>query len=221
LSNEPGEWVDIKINRYISIKTSFSISMTKKEKILQTAARLFAAQGFEATTTIQIAREAGVTEPLIYYHYEGKDDLFTRIIDATFSEYFSRIDELEKKPGTPFEQIQQLIEVQYDITEQMPDEVQLVANACPARLNDPGDICAGNVKEYRRRLLEYLTRAISEGSASGEFNNVPVEETAILILAVINGLVRYGGMNPDPEKKLRQAAVDFCRRSLMRGVSSG
>ena len=117
--------------------------------------------------------------------------------------------------------VQQLIEVQYDITEQMPDEVQLVANACPARLNDPGDICAGNVKEYRRRLLEYLTRAISEGSASGEFNNVPVEETAILILAVINGLVRYGGMNPDPEKKLRQAAVDFCRRSLMRGVSSG
>ena len=82
--------------------------MTKKEKILQTAARVFAAQGFEATTTIQIAREAGVTEPLIYYHYEGKDDLFTRIIDATFSEYFSRIDELEKKPGTPFEQIQRI-----------------------------------------------------------------------------------------------------------------
>ncbi len=70
--------------------------MDKKQAILKTAARLFAAQGFDATTTIQIAREAGATEPLIYYHFKGKDDLFTRIIGATFSEYFSRIDALKK-----------------------------------------------------------------------------------------------------------------------------
>jgi hypothetical protein len=104
---------------------------------------------------------------------------------------------------------------------QIPDEVQLVANACPARLNDPRDICAGNVKEYRRRLLGYLTRSISEGAGSGEFDQVPVEETAILILSVINGIVRYSRMNPDPKKNLRKAAVDFCRRSLMNGNMKG
>ena len=195
--------------------------MDKKQAILKTAARLFAAQGFDATTTIQIAREAGATEPLIYYHFKGKDDLFTRIIGATFSEYFSRIDALEKSPDSPFGQIQKLIELQYDIAEEMPDEVQLVANACPARLNDPEDICAGNVKEYRRRLLGYLTRSISEGAGSGEFDQVPVEETAILILSVINGIVRYSRMNPDPKKNLRKAAVDFCRRSLMNGNMKG
>jgi len=195
--------------------------MSKREIILKTSARLFAAQGFDATTTIQIAREAGATEPLIYYHFKGKDDLFTRIIGATFSEYFSRIDALEKNQDSPFGQIQKLIELQYDIAEEMPDEVQLVANACPARLNDPEDICAGNVKEYRRRLLGYLTRSISEGAKSGEFQQVPVEETAILILSVINGIVRYSRMNPDPEKNLRKAAVDFCRRSLMNGNMKG
>jgi AcrR family transcriptional regulator len=195
--------------------------MDKKQAILKTAARLFAAQGFDATTTIQIAREAGATEPLIYYHFKGKDDLFTRIIGATFSEYFSRIDALEKDPDSPFGQIQKLIELQYDIAEEMPDEVQLVANACPARLNDPEDICAGNVKDYRRRLLGYLTRSISEGVGSGKFGQVPVEETAILILSVINGIVRYSRMNPDPKKNLRKAAVDFCRRSLMNGNMKG
>ncbi|MCP4627418.1 MAG: TetR/AcrR family transcriptional regulator [bacterium] len=189
--------------------------MSKKETILKTAARLFATQGFEATTTIQLAREAGVTEPLIYYHFKGKDDLFTRIIDATFSEYISRIDALEKKPASPFEQIRKLIELQYDIAEEMPDEVQLIANACPAKFNDSEDICAANVREYRRRLIGYLTRSISEGISSGEFAQVPLEETAILILSVINGIVRYGRMNPDPEKNLREAAVDFCRRSLI------
>lgn len=181
--------------------------MDKKQTILKTAARLFASQGFEATTTSQIAREAGATEPLIYYHFKGKDDLFTRIIDASFSEYFSRIDKLEKPPDAPFGQIQKLIELQYDIAEEMPDAVQLIANACPARLNDPEDICAGNVKEYRRRLIGYLTRSLSEGAKSGDFARVPAEETAILILSVINGIIRYRRMSPDPEKNLREAAV--------------
>jgi len=194
---------------------------SKKQAILETAARLFATQGFDATTTLQIAREAGVTEPLIYYHFKGKDDLFTRIIDATFSEYFSRIDALEKISNSPFEQIQKLIELQYDIAEEMPDEVQLVASACPARLNDPDDICAGNVKEYRRRLIGYLTRNISDGVESGDFPRIPAEETAIMILSVMNGIVRYKKMNQDPNKDLRQTAVEFCRRSLMNGNMEG
>jgi len=194
--------------------------MSKKESILKTAARLFATQGFDGTTTIQLAREAGVTEPLIYYHFKGKDDLFTRIIEATFSEYFSRIDALEKNPDSPFGQIQKLIELQYDIAEEMPDEVQLIASACPARLNDPKDICAGNVKEYRRRLIGYLTRSVSEGIESGEFEEVPVEETANLILSVINGIVRYSRINRDPKTNLREAAVEFCKRSLLIGHTS-
>jgi AcrR family transcriptional regulator len=189
--------------------------MQKKQAILKTAARLFAIQGFDATTTLQIAREAGVTEPLIYYHFKGKDDLFTRIIDATFSEYFSRIDELEKNPTSPFGQIQKLIELQYDIAAEMPNEVQLIANACPARLNDPEDICAGSVKKYHRRLLGYLTRNLSDGVGSGEFENVPTEETAIMILSALNGIIRYRRMSQESEINLREAAVAFCRRSLM------
>jgi AcrR family transcriptional regulator len=62
--------------------------MNKKQTILKTAARLFAAQGFDGTTTLQISREAGVTEPLIYYHFNGKDDLFTRIIESTARSIF-------------------------------------------------------------------------------------------------------------------------------------
>ena len=65
--------------------------MNKKQTILKSAARLFATQGFDGTTTQQIAREAGVTEPLIYYHFKGKDELFTSIIQTGFTEYLSRI----------------------------------------------------------------------------------------------------------------------------------
>ena len=63
--------------------------MSKREMILKTAARLFSTQGFDATTTLQLAREAGVTEPLIYYYFSGKDELFTRLIENIFANYFA------------------------------------------------------------------------------------------------------------------------------------
>jgi AcrR family transcriptional regulator len=108
--------------------------MEKKQAILKTAARLFANQGFDGTTTVQIAREAGVTEPLIFYHFTGKDELFTRIIESMFVEYFSRLDLLEKSPKSFFNQIQKLIELQFDIVEEFPDEVYVITSTRPVRL---------------------------------------------------------------------------------------
>jgi hypothetical protein len=66
-----------------------------------------------------------------------------------------------------------------------------------------------------------LTRNILEGAGSGEFEQVSVEETAILILSVINGIVRYRRTSQDPGKNLCKAAVDFCRRNLMNGNMKG
>jgi AcrR family transcriptional regulator len=57
------------------------MTINKREMILKTTARLFSTQGFDATTTLQLACEAGVTEPLIYYYFSGKDELFTRLIE--------------------------------------------------------------------------------------------------------------------------------------------
>ena len=54
--------------------------MTKKELILQTALRLFAENGFDRTPTSQIAREADVSEGLIFRHYTNKAGLLEAII---------------------------------------------------------------------------------------------------------------------------------------------
>jgi AcrR family transcriptional regulator len=192
------------------------MTISKREMILKTAARLFSTQGFNATTTLQLAREAGVTEPLIYYHFSGKDELFTRLIENIFAKYFVRIDELEQRTGPAFEQIRRLIELQFDVIDEMPDEVHLIAGACPARLNDPDGICARGIREFHRRHKSYLERCLAEGITAGDFVDLPVEETAELLVASINGIIRYQVLNPGRSEDMRQTAVEFCRRSLMK-----
>jgi AcrR family transcriptional regulator len=194
--------------------------MSKKQVIIRTAARLFAAQGFEGTTTRQIAREAGVTEPLIYYHFKGKEDLFTHILEYGISSYLACIDGLEQEIRPPFERLRRLIELQFDAAADMPDEMYLIISVCPLRFGDPGDICEKGLSEYRNRLTQYLTRSIQDGVASGAFVPVPVVETAMMLFAFINGIMRYAAMNPGNKENVCRNAVDFCRRSLVRNQAS-
>jgi AcrR family transcriptional regulator len=53
----------------------------RREQILSVATRLFARQGFQGTTTREIARHAGVTEALIFRHFPNKEDLYWAVIE--------------------------------------------------------------------------------------------------------------------------------------------
>ena len=52
----------------------------RREQLLDTAAQLFAQFGYARATTSQLAKAAGVTEPIIYRHFESKRDLFIALI---------------------------------------------------------------------------------------------------------------------------------------------
>lgn len=52
----------------------------KKEKILESALELFAREGFKATSTNKVAKNAGVSEGLIFRHFNNKDGLLEAIL---------------------------------------------------------------------------------------------------------------------------------------------
>jgi len=194
------------------------LRVSKKQEILQAATGLFAAQGFDGTTTLQISREAGITEPVIYYHFRGKDDLFTRIINTTFEKIFSHLDTLPSKTENEFEKIENLIVLHLDIVKKMPDEIYLAVSTCPSRLKDPDGICRKSIQEMRRRLKDYLAGCLEKGIQQGEFHTVPVDATVNLLNALLNGLIRQRGLKLKEVKGIKETAVEFCRRSLVKNA---
>jgi AcrR family transcriptional regulator len=46
-----------------------------RERILDVALELFAAQGYDGTSLRQIAEQLGVTKAALYYHFESKEDI--------------------------------------------------------------------------------------------------------------------------------------------------
>lgn len=53
----------------------------RKDAIVKAALPLFARKGFADTTTKELARAAGVSEPLLYKHFPGKEALYLEIQD--------------------------------------------------------------------------------------------------------------------------------------------
>ncbi len=56
-----------------------------RERILSAAIRLFSDLGYEGTTTAGIARDAGVTQPLVHHHFGSKEGLWRAAMEALFS----------------------------------------------------------------------------------------------------------------------------------------
>lgn len=53
-----------------------------RELILKAATEAFVAHGFSGTSIDQIAAQAGVSKPTIYSHFQGKEQLFTAIMNS-------------------------------------------------------------------------------------------------------------------------------------------
>lgn len=55
----------------------------RREQLLDKAAELFAREGYAKATTAELAKSAGVTEPIIYRHFGSKRELFVALIERT------------------------------------------------------------------------------------------------------------------------------------------
>ncbi|MEW5744654.1 MAG: TetR/AcrR family transcriptional regulator [Nitrospirota bacterium] len=53
-----------------------------RDKILETALKLFSREGYLGATTREIAREAGIAEVTLFRHFSSKEELFEEVITA-------------------------------------------------------------------------------------------------------------------------------------------
>jgi AcrR family transcriptional regulator len=70
----------------------------RRRAILEAALRVFSEGSYAGATTAQIAREAGVSEPILYRHFASKRDLYVACLDEAWCRVRMRIEaEIEKR----------------------------------------------------------------------------------------------------------------------------
>jgi TetR/AcrR family transcriptional regulator len=68
----------------LSARTTRPSADATRERIIDAAIEVFSEQSFDGASTREIAQRAGVTQPLLNYHYRSKNDLWQAAVDALF-----------------------------------------------------------------------------------------------------------------------------------------
>jgi AcrR family transcriptional regulator len=182
---------------------------------MKAAIRLFAAQGYDATTTLQISREVGVTEPTIFYHFKNKQHFFNTILEDALSRYLGRLEQLNLSGPTAFGCIEEILRFHFTIVDDEPHYLRILLRTCPSRLNNPDDKCTKFFRQSRFQLKEAIKNILEKGMNSGEFIQIEIDATANVLLAMINGLMRQKLAALDELKGVELATIEFCRNALL------
>jgi AcrR family transcriptional regulator len=61
----------------------------RRQQLLDIGRRLFAERGFEGTSIEEVASQAGVSKPVVYEHFGGKEGLYAVVVDREVSQLLS------------------------------------------------------------------------------------------------------------------------------------
>lgn len=67
-------------------KPTTSSGLDGRERILAAARQRFADAGYAGTSTVEVARLAGVTHPLVHHHFGSKEGLWHAVVDELFAD---------------------------------------------------------------------------------------------------------------------------------------
>jgi len=173
-----------------------------RARILTSALRLFAQHGYAATSVRMIARDAGISQGLLYNYYDGKEELLRAIFEQSMRDVQESF-ELAAGGTTPGEQIERLVRSAFSIVRENLSFWRLTYQL---RMQ-PGVLEGLNYEvrvwsEEIRFQLEELLRAA--GAAS------PAVEARVLF-ASIDGAAQHYALDPD-HYPIEEVATALIRR---------
>ncbi|WP_336079354.1 TetR/AcrR family transcriptional regulator [Thalassospira sp. CH_XMU1448-2] len=85
--------------------------MSTRDRIIETADRLFYQQGFEATSFADIASAVGISRGNFYHHFKTKDDILDAVINQRLANTEQMLDRWEISGNDPSERIRSFIHI--------------------------------------------------------------------------------------------------------------
>ncbi|TJY39868.1 TetR/AcrR family transcriptional regulator [Cohnella pontilimi] len=73
-------------------------SKNRKAEILEAAAALFAESGYYKTTTADVARAVGVTQPYVFHFFKSKEQLYLAVLDNAYEKILHAFNTAEAPP---------------------------------------------------------------------------------------------------------------------------
>ena len=172
-----------------------------RERVIQAADRLWGERGVHGASLDDIARDASVTKPTVYYYFPDKSALFTAVVCSVLEEHGSGLKTAARRGGRARDRLVSALAF-------------LVGARCsgPRLLRDGGvtltvDQTSQARSAFFRHFFAPLQQILDEGVSAGELRQL---DTAFATQSLLNLLDPWTGREPLPGgRSPNQLATDI------------
>ncbi|NEU29727.1 TetR/AcrR family transcriptional regulator [bacterium LRH843] len=159
-----------------------------KERIIETALRLFEQNGFHAVTVDRIVQDSGTSKGGFYHNFKSKDELLYIVHDSFITYILDKADEAYRKYTTPAERLYETVKSFVMMFDMYRPHVTVFYQESLYLSKDYFTL----IKRKRDRYKEMMFRVVEEGIACGEFRKeMPVPITSMAIFGMINWTYKW------------------------------
>jgi AcrR family transcriptional regulator len=181
--------------------------------ILDHAARLFAAKGFEGTSLLDIAQEAELTRPALYHYFRSKDEILATLVEQESTGGAEKLRDIARGSLTPGEKLRAATRELVLDRAAAPDRFRMLDRSETAL---PPSIAERHV-HAKRTALSAVTEIISDGIRAGEFRETDERIAALTVIGMCNWVAwwYHPGRAPEPKavaETIAESAVAMLAR---------
>jgi AcrR family transcriptional regulator len=183
----------------------------RRAQLLEVARRVFGNAGFHGVSMDTVAKEAGVTKPILYDHFPSKKDLYLALIDADLAMLHERVREALAAPTGNRERIRASFQAYFDFVDEHAEGFRLLMQEA-----------VGAEEEFRRRVAAVRDRILAEVAdliVRESRGRLDREHAEIVALALIGMVETVAQREPGGSAAKRREAVDVLVRLAWRGIT--
>jgi AcrR family transcriptional regulator len=160
------------------------MAAARREQILETALKLFAERGFDATSTRQIAKEVGIAEGLIFHYFPTKASLLTAILEDRLEgrrAFRTRLRPLlDDAGGKPAPGVLHAVASGWLATLRRDEEIVVVLFTAAQTNPEVWQAWQGLIREGTELLTGYLASRVQAGELR---EDLPLETAATMFVS--------------------------------------
>ena len=186
----------------------------RRLELVETAVRVFAEGSYRGTTTAEIARAAGVSEPILYRHFASKRDLYFAALDLVWAKARAAWEEAIADAPDVRAGLESMGRRHFGVRDCKTQLAELWVQALSEATEDPE--LRKYVRKHMREVHDFVADLVRRGQSEGAIaaDRDADAEAWIMLAGGILGMVgRRVGLLDDTELQAIRAA----RLSWLRG----
>jgi AcrR family transcriptional regulator len=195
----------------LSIPTTRLPAAERRLALIETAIRVFSEGSYRGTTTSEIARAAGISEPILYRHFASKRALYLAALDHVWGKARASWEEVLASTANVREAFEAIGRGQLTVRDCKFQMAELWVQALSEATEDPE--LRKHLRRHMREVHDFMADLIRRGQAEGVLHadrDADAEAWTFLSGGVL-GMVgrRIGLLNEEEAARIRKARLDW------------